>query len=165
MIEYFDIGKIVNVHGIKGEVKIYPYTDHVGIFESLSYLIIDKKEYAVTSVRIHKKMILVQFTDIKNRSQAENYINKLVYIYRKDGHKLDENEYYINDLIGCEVFEDDISLGKITDLIQTGSNDVYIVSKNQKEILIPALENVITKIDIIAKKIKVKLPEGLIEDE
>ncbi len=165
MIEYFDIGKIVNVHGIKGEVKIYPYTNHVEIFESLSYLIIDKTEIAISNVRIHKNMVLVQFKDVKNRSQAEKYINKLVYIHRKDGHQLGENEYYLNDLLGCEVFENNKYLGKITDIIHTGSNDVYVVSNNQDEILIPALKTVIIKVDILKRKIDVKLPEGLIDDE
>ncbi|MCK5812526.1 MAG: ribosome maturation factor RimM [Clostridiales bacterium] len=165
MIEYFDIGKIVNVHGIKGEVKIYPYTDYVEVFESLSYLIIDKKEMKISNARIHKKMVLVQFEDIINRSQAEKHINKIVYIHRKDGHQLSTNEYYLNDLMGCKVLEDNRHLGTIVDIVHTGSNDVYIVRDKENEILIPALKTVILKVDIANKEIIVKLPEGLLEDE
>ncbi|MBN2853674.1 MAG: 16S rRNA processing protein RimM [Clostridia bacterium] len=165
MNRYFDIGKIVNVHGIKGEVKIYPYTDHIELFNSLNYLLIDDKKYHISNTRIHQQMVLTSIEGIINREDAMAFINKVVYIHREDGTKLENDSYYFVDLIGCEVFEEEKFLGKITEIIQTGSNDVYVVRDGNEEILIPALKKVVLNVDITNKKILVELPEGLIDHE
>jgi len=165
MNEIFEIGKIVNVHGIKGEVKIYPYTDNVELFSNLQYLIFNNKQNKIKTTRIHKNMALVLFENINNRNEAEKLINIPVFINRKDATPLKEGAHYIQDLIGCIIYENNNILGEMVDIIKTGSNDVYVVKTEKNDILIPALKSVVKKIDIDNKKIDVILPEGLIADE
>jgi len=165
MKEFFEIGKIVNVHGIKGEVKIYPYTNNVDLFSNLKYLIFNNKENKIISTRMHKNMILVLFENVTNRNEAEKLVNVSVFIKREDATPLEEGAHYIRDLIGCIIYENNIILGEMVDIIETGSNDVYVVQSEKREILIPALKSVVKKIDIKNKKIDVILPEGLIDDE
>lgn len=165
MNKYFDIGKIVNVHGIKGEVKIYPYTDHIELFNNLDYLLIDGIKHAISDTRIHQQMVLTHIENVDSRDEAIKFVNKVVYINREDGTKLEKDSYYFVDLLDCEVFEDEISLGKIKDIIQTGSNDVYVVRKNSDELLIPALKSVVLEVDVMKKVIRVRLPEGLVDNE
>jgi len=165
MNEIFEIGKIINVHGIKGEVKIYPYTDNVELFSNLQYLIFNNKQNKIISTRIHKKMVLALFEDINDRNEAEKLINIPVFINRKDATPLEEGTHYIQDLIGCIIYENNNILGEMVDIIKTGSNDVYVVKTKKNDILIPALKSVVKKIDIDNKKIDVILPEGLIDDE
>jgi len=165
MKDILKIGKIVGVHGIKGELKIYPYTNNGELFSTLLYIFIEDKIYNIKSYRNHKKNVIIQFENITNRNIAETYVNKFIYIKREQATPLEQNAYYIVDLIGCSVYEEEVLLGVIEDIIQTGSNDVYVVKNDNGDILIPALKNVVKKIDIKAKTIDVILPDGLIDNE
>lgn len=164
MKDFFEIGKIVNVHGVQGEVKLKPCTKDVGIFSSLDFLLIEGEKFFIESVRIHKKMALIKFKGINSREDSSSIMNKFVAVSRDMANKLEEGEYYIADLLDCSVYENDILLGKIIDIIETGSNDVYHVKNKDNEILIPALKTVVMKIDIIEKRIEVILPKGLVDD-
>jgi len=164
---YFVIGKIVNTQGIKGEVRVIPYTDDITRFELLDYIYIDKngsiKRYNIQNIRYHKQFVLLKIKGIDDMTAAQYLKNCEIKIESKDALPLKEDEYYIRDLYDIDVVTNNgEELGKITDIIFTGANDVYVVrDKYKKEILIPAIKDCILKVDLNNKKMTVKLLEGL----
>ena len=170
-MEYFEIGEIVNTHGIKGYVAVKPLTDFPDRFTKMESAVIEKyngtfDSYKIDDVIFHKNRILIKFDNINDMNQAQELRGRKIVVERKDLMKLPEDSYYVFDLIDCDVYEDNEYLGKVKDVIETGSNDVYIVRKDEaeggiSEILIPVLAWVVLDIDIPNKKIQVKLPEGL----
>jgi 16S rRNA processing protein RimM len=177
MLEFLSVGKIVNTHGIKGEVKILPLTDYPERFEELKWVYMDfmpnKKtsenlqKIEIESVKYFKNTVILKFKGIDNIDSALALKNVELKVDRKHAVKLPKDSYFICDLLECDVYnENDIKLGNMIDIIKTGSNDVYVVKPMQgKDILIPALKKVILDINIKDKKIKVQLPEGLLDDE
>ena len=164
MKEYIVVGKIVNTHGLKGEVKLMPYTDDINRFFDFEYIYIDdasNEKLYFTNVKIHQNLILATFSGYDDINLVEKYKGKNVKIERKDAAILPEGSYFIVDLIGCTVFNtSDDELGNITDVIQTGSNDVYIIKgKNKEEILVAAIKDVVKSIDIENKKIVIEPQE------
>ena len=128
-IKYFEIGKIINTHGIKGELKIYPMTDDINRFSLLKKVLIDNLEYKIKHVRYNKNLVYIIFDGINNINDAEKLKNKIIKIPEKLALPLDKNEYYIQDLYGLNVYEGDEFLGQITDVMKTGANDVYVINK------------------------------------
>ena len=124
----------------------------------------DLVEFKIQDVKYSKNMVLLKLEGIDDIGEAEKFKNFYIKINRKDAVELEEDSYFIVDIIGCKVFTDENEfLGKVIDVFQTGSNDVYTVKNNEdKEILLPAIEDVIKDIDIANKKIVVKLMDGLI---
>lgn len=168
MEKYLEIGQIVNTNGLKGFLKVKPLTDDITRFEDLETVYIQKHKdlvaFKVQDVKYIKNMVLLKLEGIDNIGEAEKYKNFYIKINRKDAVELEENSYFIVDIIGSEVYtEENELLGKVVDVFQTGSNDVYSI-KNQegKEILLPAISDVIKNVDIENKKIVVHLMEGLI---
>lgn len=168
MEEYFEIGQIVNTNGLKGTLKIKPFTDDVKEFEILKNIYIQKKDelvlFKIQKVSYVKNMVLLKLEGIDDIDEAEKYRNFYLKVERKSLPKLKEDSYYIVDLLGCEVqtIEGEI-LGKVDDVFSTGSNDVYVVKNDQgKQILLPAIKKVIKNVDIPNKKIIVELMEGLV---
>ena len=168
MKEYLEVGKIVNTSGLKGLLKVSPLTDDITRFEDLETVYIQKSkdllEFKIQEVKYNKNMVLLKLAGIDDIEEAEKYKNFYIKINRKDAVELEDDSYFIVDIIGCEVFTDENKeLGKVVDVFQTGSNDVYTVkNEDGKEILIPAIADVIKNIDIKNKKIVVHLIEGLI---
>lgn len=168
MEEYLEIGQIVNTSGLKGFLKVIPLTDDITRFEDLKTVYIQEKkdlvEFKIQDVKYSKNMVLLKLEGIDDIGEAEKFKNFYIKINRKDAVELEEDSYFIVDIIGCKVFTDENEfLGKVIDVFQTGSNDVYTVKNNEdKEILLPAIEDVIKDIDIANKKIVVKLMDGLI---
>lgn len=168
MEQYFEIGQIVNTNGLKGVLKVKPFTDDITKFERLESVLIDINgkltEFNIEKVRYHKQMVMLKLKGIDSVDEAEKYRNHYIKINREDEEELPEDVYYIQDLIDCEVYTDEeMFLGKIDDVFPTGSNDVYVVkTMENKEILLPAISDVIKKVDIENKKITVHLLEGLI---
>lgn len=164
-MESFLIGKFVKVHGIKGELKLYPYTDDMDNLSKVKKLFLDDKlsfSLKVTSCKFQGKMLIFKFQNINSIEEATNYVNKDVYIPKEDISDI-EDTYYIEDLIGCEVFEENGNLlGNITDVFNTGANDVYEIDVNQKKVYIPAIKQVIKNVDIKNKKVVIELMKGLI---
>lgn len=167
MLEYLNIGQIVNTHGIKGEVKVYPLTDDMKRFSKLKEVYIESKgdmtKYTVEAVKYQKNMVLLKLKGIDTMNDAEKLRQLYLKVGRWDAVRLPKDTFFICDIVDSEVF--DIQgelLGKLTDVIQTGSNDVYIVKTEGADLLIPALKSVVKQIDITNKKIVVELPEGLI---
>jgi 16S rRNA processing protein RimM len=171
MIEYFDVGVIANTHGIKGEVKIVPLTDNPERFSQLKSVFVDNKgdlkKYNIEYVKYFKNLVILKFKEITDMTEAEKIKGLTLKIDRKDAVKLPKDSFFICDLIGCQVREENgIDLGTVKNVLQTGSNDVYVVEdKNGKEILIPALKNVVKEVSVESKKMLVSLPKGLIDDE
>ena len=168
MTRYLEIGQIVNTFGIKGMVKVKPFTDDIEQFEKLKKIYIktknSKKEYEIEQVKYHKNMVLIKFKGIDKIEEAEILRGSYLIKDREDDEQLEEGTYYIVDLLGLEVYEENGNLlGVLEDIYNTGSNDIYVV-KNElgKQILLPAIADVIKKIDIENKKITVHLIKGLI---
>ena len=167
MSSYLEIGQIVNTHGIKGMIKVKPFTDDIKEFEYFKKIYIEnktgRKEYKIDEVKYHKDMVILKLNGIDRIEDAENLKNSYIIISREDAIPLKENEYYIVDLLGLEVYTDDgILLGNLDDIYNTGSNDIYVVKDELgKQILLPAISDVIKKIDIENKRIIVHLLEGL----
>ena len=168
MEEYLEIGQIVNTSGLKGLVKINPFTDDITRFEELKTIyVIDgkqRKEFEIEDVKYQKKQVLLKLKGIDTIEEAEKYRECYIQINRKDAVKLPEDTYFIADLIGLEVYTtENTLLGKIEDVFPTGSNDVYVVKdKLGKQILLPAIGDVVKQVDLVNRKVIVELIEGLL---
>ena len=168
MQEYFEVGQIVNTNGLKGLLKINPFTDDITRFEKLKTIFIEHKkellEFEIESVRYQKKQVLLKLKGIDTIEEAEKYREDYLKINRNKEEKLPEDTYYIVDLIGLDIYtENGELLGKLDDVFSTGSNDVYVVKNGEgKQILLPAISDVIKNIDLEQKKIVVNLIEGLL---
>lgn len=166
MNDMLEIGKLVNTHGIRGEVKIQPWCDDPYVFDELEYLIIDGKEYEIERNRYHKTCQIVKLAGVDDMNAAELLKNKIVYINRED-MPLPEGRYFVADILGLEVREENGRvLGEVGDVIKTGSNDVYVLKNtfNKKQILIPVLDNVVLETNIEGGYIVVRLMKGLIDE-
>lgn len=168
MEEYFGIGQIVNTSGLKGILKIKPFTDDIKKFSNLKTIYIKTKsgltEFKIEQVRYVKNMVMLKLAGIDTVEEAEKYRNLYIKILRDQEEELEEGSYYVVDILGCKVNTDaNQELGKIVDVFQTGSNDVYVVKDEQgKQILLPAIKQVIKNVDIKNKIITVHLLEGLV---
>ena len=168
MEEYLEIGQIVNTNGLKGNLKVKPLTDDITRFEDLETIYVQRGkeliEFKIQDVKYIKNMVILKLEGIDNIDEAEKYKNLYIKINREDAVELPEDSYFIVDILNCEVFtiENEL-LGKVIDVFSTGSNDVYTVKNSEgKEILLPAIEDVIKDVDIQNKRITVELMDGLI---
>lgn len=167
MQEYFEVGQIVNTFGIKGSVKVKPFTDENSRFEELKtvYVCKDKKKIKVEieEVSYQKEMVLLKLKGIDNLTEAEKYKGLYLEIARRDAKKLPKDTYFVADILGLEVYtEEGELLGKVDDIFRTGANDVYVVKDEKgKQILLPSIPEVLKNIDLENGKIIVHLLEGL----
>ncbi|WP_281665525.1 ribosome maturation factor RimM [Gemella morbillorum] len=165
------VGKIVNTHSLKGEVKVISSTDfEEERFKKGSKLLITRgnqliREVVVQSYRNHKNFLLVKFEGIDSVEEAEKLKNLQIKIDSDEVGELEENEFYFHEIIGCQVFdENDRNLGEIIDILTPGANDVWVIKGEEgKEILIPYIEDVVKQIDITNKKVNIEVMEGLID--
>ncbi len=168
MLPNLEVGQIVNTFGIKGMVKVMPFTDDIRRFDKLDKVYIEKnktkKEYKIEEVKYHKNMVLIKFEGIDKIEQAEELRNSYLTVSRDSVEELEEGRYYIVDLLGLDVYTDEqVLLGTLDDIFNTGSNDIYVVkNKEGKQILLPAIEDVIKQVDLENKKIIVHLLPGLV---
>lgn len=169
MEQLLRVGVISNTHGIRGEVKVFPTTDDVNRFKKLKKVILDTgKEHInleVTGVKFFKNLVILKFKGIDNINDIERYKGCDLLVTRENAVPLEENEYYIVDLIGCTVITDEgDTLGELVDVLTTGANDVYVVEgEDGKEILLPYTEECILNIDVEKKEIKVHVLPGLLD--
>ncbi len=161
------IGQIVGVHGIKGNCKFRSYAETLSVFRSDSVVLVAtsdgrQKPYQINWVKPHAKAALISFKGVDTRDQAQALIGCELFIEKSRLPDPEDGSYYWFDLIGLEVFDiDQKYLGRLESIIETGSNDVYVVKEGDTEILIPALESVVQKIDLENGRMQVDLPEGL----
>ncbi len=162
MQDKFEIGKIVNTFGIKGEVKVTPYTDDIEQFKKIKSIYVNNTLMQVQSAKFQKNVVILKLKDVDDMTAAENLRNSIIEAKRSK-KKLPENTYYIADLIGLDVYTDEGTLlGKVKDIYNTGANDIYSIETESKEVLLPAIKEVIKQIDIENKKIIVHILKGLL---
>jgi len=163
------IGVILKPHGIKGEVKIEPITPDPERFEALDEVYINNKHqtevYLIEQVRFSGRFVYVKFEGIESRDAAEHIRDGEIFVDTEKLIKLKPNEFFIHDLIGCEVFDDSQRpIGKLIDIMQLSSNDIYVI-KTEKGIehLIPAIKDVIKNVDISNKRIIIHILDGMLD--
>ena len=157
--------KIVNTHGVMGEMKAICLADSPAFFKKIKTMYVDNKPYLLKGVKEHKGNLLIRFEEIDNMTKAEALKGKDVFVKREEAPKLPKGRYYIVDLIGLKVLKDDGSeIGEITDVFATGSNDVYEVT-GKKKYYIPVIDDVVKEIDIEGGKVIITPLKGLLDDE
>lgn len=167
MNKYLELGQIVNVKGLKGKVKVNSFTDDNTKFERIPKVFIKQKqnltEYEIEEVGYSKNQVILKFKNIDTVEEAEKLRNSYIVVDREIFGELPEGVYYIADLIGLDVYtENNEYLGKVDDIFNTGSNDVYVVkAENGMQKLLPGIDEVIKKIDLESNKIIVNLIKGL----
>lgn len=166
--EYLEAGKIVNTHGIRGEVKIMPYCDSPELLCDFDRLFMGKllKEIYIERSRVQKNMIICKIEGVDTPEDAEKLRNKMLYMHRDD-LELDEDTYFIQDLIGMTVKDADTGevYGIIDDVFQTGANDVYSIKNGDKSYLVPAIADVVITTDIDSGIMTIRPLEGLFDED
>ena len=166
-MDLIETGKIVNTHGIKGEVKIIPWTGDPEQLLDFKELFIESVSYKIQGIRLHKGSLLVKLKGIDTLEQAEMLKNKIVFA-ESSSFELEEGEYFFRDLMGMDVIDVDTNFcyGKITDIIETGANDVYEVtedSEKKTKRLVPAIPDCIIDVNLDNKTMKIRPLEGLFD--
>ena len=171
MKQLLQAGIITSPHGIHGEVKVYPTTDDPARFRDLKTAVLKSgaksEQHGLESVKFFKNMAIIHFSGIDDMDTAQKYRNWEVLVTRDQAVPLGENEYYTADLIGMDVTTDEgEALGTLTDILQTGANDVYVVSTERYgDVLIPAIRDCIIQVDVNNNRMKVHLLPGLAEEK
>ncbi|AET70092.1 16S rRNA processing protein RimM [Desulfosporosinus orientis DSM 765] len=158
------IGEVLRPHGLGGELRVYPVTDDPGRFLKLQEVILRRgkanQHFKVLKARLQKDCVLLAVEGIHTLDQAENYRGWEVCIDRSEVPPLAEGWYYF-ELEGMQVYEKGILLGTLTQVLETGSNDVYVVKRDREELCIPALKSVVKHVDVPGRRMDVILPPGL----
>lgn len=169
MESYLRVGVIASTHGLKGEVKVFPTTDDPERFRDLKQVFLDTgndyKSLNVAGVKFFKNQVILKFREFNDINEIEQYKGKDLLVTRDQAVPLKENENFITDLIDMEVYTDeDKRLGILTDVLQTGANDVYVVETDEgKEVLLPAIPSCILEVNVEAARMTVHILEGLLE--
>ena len=170
--EYLLIGQVLRPQGIKGQVKVRPDTDDPGRFEELEFVYLKKgdgyEQLPVNEVSVREDGVYLRLNGAQTRDEAEKQRNWMLYVDRAHAVELGENETFICDLIGCKAVDTQGNeLGKVTDVLQPGGNDVYVIKTPKGEMLLPALKHVIPTVDVKKGEIVVdekRLPEVAVCD-
>lgn len=171
MEDLYQVGAITQTHGIKGEVKVFPLTDDISRFKNMKNLLLDggRDGYInleVENVRQQKNLVILKFKGIDNINDIEKYKGHGLFVTKENRVELKEDEYFIADLIGVSVYldtDENTVFGEITDVLQTGANDVYeITMSNNKTVLVPAIKDCIKSVDMESKKMIIHLLDGLL---
>ena len=166
MQDLLQVGVISSTHGIAGEVKVFPTTDDVTRFDYLKDVILDtgreKLNLTVAGVKYFKNMVILKFKGIND---VEKYRGCSLWVTRENAVELDEDEYFVCDMIGLDVITDEgEKLGELTDVIQTGANDVYVVkTKEGKEVLLPAIAQCVLNVNLEENAMTVHVMDGLLD--
>ena len=168
MEEVLQVGVITTVHGVRGEVKVFPTTDDVNRFKKLKEVILDTGREKITleieGVKFFKQMVILKCKGIDTLDDVAKYRQAGLYVTRSNAVKLDRDEYFIADLIGVEVYdESDQLIGVLEDVIATGANDVYTIRMTDgRELLLPAIKQCVLDVDVQGRRMKVHVLEGLL---
>ena len=166
--DYLQVGVITSTHGIRGEVKVFPTTDDPKRFETLKNVVLDagrtKLALEIENVKYFKQFVILKFKGINNINDIEKYTKMPLLVSREDAVELEEDEYFIADMIGMDVITDEgEAFGTLKDVMETGANDVYIIdSEKHGEVLIPAIKECILDVDIESNKMTIHVMDGLI---
>ena len=168
MEEILQVGVVTTTHGVRGEVKGYPTTDDAKRFKKLKEILLDtgkqKVRLEIEEVKFFKQMVILKFKGIDTLEEAAKYRQAGLYVSREDAVKLGRDEYFIADLIGVKVYdEDDELIGSLEDVLTTGANDVYVIRMTDgRELLLPAIRQCVLDVDVEQGRMKVHVLEGLI---
>ena len=168
MEDLLKVGVITTTHGVRGEVKVFPTTDDAERFLDIEYVLLDTgkelRRLNIQNVKFFKNLAILKFEGVDNINDIEMYKQRELWIPREEGQDLEEDEYYIADLIGMKVvLEDGSSFGTLTDVMETGANDVYVVENGEgEEILLPAIRECILDVDVEKNVMTIHLMKGLI---
>lgn len=162
------VGEIINTQGIRGELRVWPLTDFPERFVKDGVFLFEKngvtRNLTVEQARPHKNFLVVKFKEITDMDAAEGLIGGVLKVSQGELVDLPENTYFIFEIIGMEVITDEgIALGNVKEVLQTGSNDVYVVAGEKKDYLIPAIKEIVKQVDKTNGKIHIKLLEGLLD--
>lgn len=169
MEEKFQVGIVTSPHGVRGEVKVYPTTDDPRRFRRLKEVTGNngKQEWnlKIEAVKFFKNMVILKFQGIDSMDEAHKLRNTSLFVPRKDAVRLSRNEYFIADLIGMQVVdEEEKNIGILEDVMETGANDVYVIRmENGKELLLPAIKQCILNVDPPAGRMQVHILDGLLD--
>ena len=169
MDDLIKVGVITSTHGIRGEVKVFPTTDDPKRFLDLEEIILDtgkeKKTLSIQYVKFFKNMVILKFKEFDNINDVEIYRQKDLYVTREQAVPLEENEYFIADLIGLKAVSDEgEELGEIADVLQTAANDIYVIKKQgTSDLLVPAVKECVLSVDIAGGMVTLHLLPGLRE--
>lgn len=170
MIQELQVGAITQTHGIKGEVKVFPTTDDANRFKKLGKVTLDngkeRLDMEIEGVKFFKQYVILKFKGYDSINEIERYKGAKLLVTRENAVRLKKDEYFIADLIGLEVVTDEgEKFGKLTDVLVTGANDVYVVRReNGTEVLFPAIKECILQIDMEQNQMTVHVMDGLLED-
>lgn len=165
--QVLQIGKIVGVFGIKGELKVFKMVEDASFFDPERCVLLRMQEkdlapHTVSSVKPYKNILRIRFKEIPDRNAAEKLVGANVFIPRSALPETDSDTWYWCDLIGLDVYTvDSRCLGRVMSMIETGSNDVFVITGENGEILIPAIASVVIEVDLEKNRILVDPPEGL----
>ena len=167
MEQYLKVGVISSTHGIRGEVKVFPTTDSPERFETLKNVILETGKQQIpleiAGVKYFKQFVIVKFKGIDNINDIEKYRGMELFVSREDAVELEDDEFYIADLIGMKVVTEDGDLGVLKDIMETGANDVYIIdTEKYGELLLPAIHDCILDVDVENDVMTVHLLDGLV---
>lgn len=169
MEDLLQVGIITSTHGVRGEVKVYPTTDDPRRFRRLKEVVLDtgkeKMNLEIEGVKFFKQFVILKFKGLDNINDIEKYRQKSLYVTRKNAVRLQRDEYFIADLIGLKVQDEDgKELGTVKDVIETGANDVYEVEMaDGKSLLLPAIKQCILNLDVENGTMQVYVLEGLLD--
>ncbi len=167
---FLEIGEIVGTHGVRGEIRVNPWCDTPGFMTKFKTLYFDSNgscAVQIKSARPHGNVVLLTINEVDSVEKAQKLRGKVLYMKRSDA-KLPKGKYFIAELIGCKVFDADnaeICYGELTDVSQTGANDVWHITKNGKEYLIPAIPDVVVETDVAADRVTIRPLKGIFDDE
>lgn len=169
MEDFFQIGVITSPHGIRGEVKVFPTTDDPNRFKRLKKVLLDtgkeRLPLEVEGVKFFKQFVILKFLGIDNINEVEQYRQKSLLVPRKDAVRLGRDEYFIADLMGLRIQnEDGTPIGTLREVLETGANDVYIIDLDDgRELLLPAIRQCVLEVDVEAGFMRVHILKGLLD--
>lgn len=167
MENLLQVGAILDTHGLRGEVKVFPTTDDPGRYDYLEDVILEDKSgkqitLVVEKVRYFKNLVIVKFKDLDNINDVEQYKKCNLYVTRENAVELEADEYFVADLIGLMAKTDEgEELGQIKDVLTTGANDVYVIDTKEGELLVPAIHDCVQEVDLEAGVMTLHLLPGL----
>ena len=168
--EYLEVGQIVGTHGVRGEMRVNPWADGPEFLKQFKTLYYDnkgEKSVRVISARPHGNVVILKLEGVDTVESASAMRNRVLFIRRADA-KIAKSSYFISELIGCEVTDadnPDICYGTLTDVSETGANDVWHITRNGTEYLIPAIPDVVVAVDVASNSVRIKPLRGIFDDE
>ena len=170
MEDRFQVGVITSPHGVHGEVKVFPTTDDPRRFRRLKEVILvtgkEEKNLEIEGVKFFKQFVILKFKGIETPEEVSKYRQGSLYVTRENAVRLGKDEYFIADLIGLRIFdEENAEIGVLRDVLETGANDVYIIDlKDGRELLLPAIRECVLNVDIEAGKMQIHILDGLLDE-